>query len=314
MMGSSIPWVAVSAQTFTAYDLLAAVNNLRASNGLAPYQTDGSLMAYAQEHSEYQARTGISTHIHSDGNSPRVYGVTENIASGSIGFMTLDLVMYQIWADSIHMNTMIGYESGSAGVGIAVSGGEVYITLDVRPGTSASALPPNGSTEGTGAISPASPPIALVPLTTATPNPNGSVVHLVGYGQSLWSIAIAYGVKIDEIRTQNGLVPGSTDIYAGQKLVIHTAGFFQPSSATLSEKSTTQSETPTVSAPKKTSTPRATAAPQITPSPELPDTPVPEVQSFNLSSGVNVRHLLAGLLILVGLVGVIWVLRAGFKK
>ena len=121
-----------------------------------------------------------------------------------------------------------------------------------------------------------------LPLTTTTPNPNGSIVHLVGYGQSLWSIAIAYGVKIDEIRTQNGLATDSTDIYAGQKLVIHPAGFFQAPSATLPGKSTSQPETPTVSAPKKTSTPTATVASQITSSPELLDTPVPAEQSFNL--------------------------------
>ncbi len=107
------------AQTFTIYDLLAAVNSLRASYGLAPYEADSSLMTYAQEHSEYQASTGVSTHTHSDGNSPRTYGVTENVAAGTIQFMTLDFVIYQIWADSIHMNTMVGYESGYAGVGIA---------------------------------------------------------------------------------------------------------------------------------------------------------------------------------------------------
>jgi len=145
---AGLVYLPASAQNFSAYDLIAAVNALRANQGLEPYQVDSGLMSYAQEHSEYQARTGISTHTHSDGLSPRAYGITENIANGTTSFMTLNLVINQIWADAIHMNTMVGYESGFAGVGIATSGDMVYITLDVRPGKSAATLAPSAGTQG----------------------------------------------------------------------------------------------------------------------------------------------------------------------
>jgi LysM repeat protein len=297
-----------SAQTISAFDVIAAVNNLRAQYGLAPYQVDSGLMAYSQQHSEYQASINTSTHTHSDGTTPRSYGVTENIASGTASLLTMDFVIRQIWADSIHMNTMIGYDSGYAGAGVALSGGTVYITLDVRPGESAGAPP---SASGTSAAAPPATQIALVPLTTATPNTNGSIVHEVGYGQSLWSIAIAYGVKINEIRSLNGLPADSTNIYAGQRLVVRPAGAYTtPSGLTPTAPDTLETSLP--ASPPPTLTP-TTGSPAdstlaITPSftPDSIRTPLVR-QSGSLGT-----KLLALALILIGVFGVVWVVRTGF--
>ncbi len=55
----------------SSYDLIAAVNALRASNGLPPLQTDGSLMAAAQSHADYQASIGSWTHTGANGSTPR---------------------------------------------------------------------------------------------------------------------------------------------------------------------------------------------------------------------------------------------------
>jgi len=82
--------------TNSAYDVIAAVNQLRAANGLPPYQVNGSLMAAAQSHSEYMAANGIVSHTGSGGSRPRDraiaagYGggnqvyVSENIAGGKL--------------------------------------------------------------------------------------------------------------------------------------------------------------------------------------------------------------------------------------
>jgi len=307
----------VSAQSFGARDIIAAVNRLRQSQGLAPYEIDGSLMAYAQEHSEYQAKKGISTHTHSDGSSPGSHGVTENIASGNAAYMSLDYIINTIWADALHMNTMIGYETGYIGAGLAVNNGVAYITIDVRPGNRVPSSP--GSTGG-GATSaaPVATQIALVPLVTATPNADGAIVHVVGYGQSLWSIAIAYGVKIDDIRNMNGLIAGSTDIYAGQKLVIRQAGSTNPQATNTIPQPTPETGTPENKAGSAMITPPDTATPVMQPTETL--TPLPthtpeptHKPPVNLPGLANTKMLAIGL-ILVGAIGVGWVLLSGFSR
>jgi LysM repeat protein len=59
-----------------------------------------------------------------------------------------------------------------------------------------------------------------VPLLTVTPRNDRWIIHTVGYGQSLWAVAIAYGVKMDQIRDWNSMESDSTNVYAGQKLYI----------------------------------------------------------------------------------------------
>jgi LysM repeat protein len=60
----------------------------------------------------------------------------------------------------------------------------------------------------------------MIPVRRATPLPNGNTVHLVQNGQTLWSIAIAYGTKINELVRLNNLEPGNPTIYMGQKLLV----------------------------------------------------------------------------------------------
>ena len=59
----------------------------------------------------------------------------------------------------------------------------------------------------------------IVPIIASTPDENGLVYHEVQYGQSLWAIAIEYGVKIDEIRALNNLGT-TTEIYQGDRLLV----------------------------------------------------------------------------------------------
>ena len=75
-------------------ELIDLVNQLRAANGLPPYQVNQALMAAAQAHSDYQASIGQVTHTGQGGTRPRdraiAYGyggggtifVSENIAGG----------------------------------------------------------------------------------------------------------------------------------------------------------------------------------------------------------------------------------------
>ncbi len=82
------------AQAGDPYSLIDAVNNLRAANGLPAYQINGTLMAIAQGHSDYQAAIGEVTHTGAGGTRPRdraaaagyggggTFFISENIAGG----------------------------------------------------------------------------------------------------------------------------------------------------------------------------------------------------------------------------------------
>lgn len=198
--------------------IISAVNYLRAANGLPPYTVDPQLMDYALEHSRYQASLHTATHEHSDGSTVWQHGMDENIATGMLGMLTPEYAVYTIWADAIHMKTMIGYATGSVGAGVADDGADEYYTLDVRPGGSLLPAPGTGGTADPNATPTKITP--LVPLLTVTPRIDRWIIHTVGYGQSLWGVAIAYGVKMDQIRAWNSMEADTTSIYTGQKLYI----------------------------------------------------------------------------------------------
>lgn len=247
-----------SAQIETGYDLIAAVNVLRASRGLEPYTTDQWIMDYAQQHSQYQADTKKSSHLHSDGTNSLSVGLRENVAGGDLGYVTIKIVVYQIWADPVHMNTMIGYKSGAAGAGVAVDDNDtVYYTLNVRPSRSTNQVT---TTPGAPALTniPAAP---FIPIITNTPAPNGNIIHVVEYGETLWGIAVSYGVTMEAIRAANGLGSDETTIYVGQRL------FIMKAEATTMPTQTQATMTST-NAP-----PTLTATPSLTPNPTPGDSP-----------------------------------------
>ena len=270
----ALPARAAPLQSITPADIIAAVNALRASQGLAPYQVDGGLMSYAQEHAEYMANINRGTHQHSDGSTPSDHGVTENVAGGTDGYLTTNVIIYTIWADSVHRHTMTGYSAGSVGAGVASNGKNVFVSLNVRPSGAAVGSPNSGSSGSTGK-SASTAVVLIAPVVTSTPRPDGSIVHVVGYGQSLWQIAITYGVHIDDIRALNGLPAGSTTIYEGQKLIIFPAGSVTPqmtalptlpaaTSSPLPEPTATR-RLPAATSPTPTKTPKPTQTLTLTP-------------------------------------------------
>lgn len=219
------------AQSSSAYDLIAAVNQLRANNGLPAYQINSALMSAAQAHSDYQASTGSITHTGAGGTSAKDravaagYGggaavfVSENIAGGS-SFSVQSVV--QMWqGDSLHLNTMLGGSYQDVGAGVATSGGSTYYTLDVgyiageSSGASNSDAP--SSSGALGAES--TPAAAFFPVIISTPNPDGSILHIVQPGQSLWSIAATYKVDLPVLLELNGLSNNGL-IFPGDELVI----------------------------------------------------------------------------------------------
>ena len=256
------PVTRVKAQSvpFNAYDLIGAVNSLRAAYGLPGFNINGSLMASAQAHSEYQAAIQSMTHYGPGGNTANERAaaagylgrVSENIAVFTLGFEdVLSWVVYDAWADDVHMNTMINAQYQDVGAGVAVGKDRVYITLDAGWPEGRYPLPTRmtwtpGSTIGSNLTS---MPV-FEPILVSTPGPDGSLVHVVGYGQSLIAIAGAYGVQVNDLATQNNINPDQ--IYAGQRLIIHPG--ITPTITIQPTTLTTPEPSPLISTPTATQT------------------------------------------------------------
>lgn len=208
-------------------DLIAEVNALRVANGLPPYIVNPILMQIAQDQANYMAATGQVAHR--PGLTQRLlaagYPLAGDLSQG--GFRAENITgsktaaqAVQGWSgDAPHLNTMLSPNLAEIGAGVAQVGDRFYMVIVCAlPTTGGVPQPytPNLDSVSTESFSPSD---FIVPITVSTPDANGIVYHDVQYGQSLWAIAIAYGVKIDEIRALNNLGPG-IEIYQGDRLLV----------------------------------------------------------------------------------------------
>lgn len=293
------------AQAGSAYDLIAEVNALRQSMGLEAYTIDSYLMSFAQSHSDYMASLGYWTHTRSDGSTAFQQGIEENVAMGTN--MSTSYCVYTVWSDYIHWKTMVENASGSVGAGVAFAGSTVFYTLNIISGGEV-AVPVNVVADPQQAAAPQqqvedTPDDYINLIITSTPNPDGSVIHYVKYGESLWSIAIAYGTTGEQIMLNTGNAGSTTDVYEGQRLII-----FPPQ---VREPTPTPSKTPIP--PTRTSTPQRptrTPLPTETPMPTAESTPPPPLlyRAFADSRSVAVS------LISISGLGLILLLWFGFLK
>ncbi len=89
---------------------------------------------------------------------------------------------------------------------------------------------PTTAPQATGTPLPASPTPTATPVATPTPSPTATpqvTVHIVSFGETLFSIAQAYGISMEALATANGLTYPYL-IYVGQELVIPRAGEVTP--------------------------------------------------------------------------------------
>jgi uncharacterized protein YkwD len=216
----------------SANDLIAEVNALRIANGLPAYAVSSILMGTAQAQADYMAAIGSVTH-----SGPGGIQLTQRLLNAGYplagdlslgGFRAENITggnktaaqAVQGWSgDALHLNTILSPNLTEIGAGVAKVGDSYYMVIDcAQPTTSGQ---PQAYTPGPGspAVNTSAPSDFIVPIVTSTPDENGLVYHEVQYGQTLWEIAIEYGVKIDEIRALNSLGP-TTEIYRGDKLLV----------------------------------------------------------------------------------------------
>ncbi len=139
-----------------ANDLIDAVNALRASYGLVPYQVDPQLMKFAQDHADYMMSIQTITHLLADGTSADAHGLTENIVGG-VGLGAEDIVNTK-WNDELHMHTLLGYSQGYIGAGVAQVDGFSYYALVVRNTGRLTGLKPIGQADRSATPAPTETP------------------------------------------------------------------------------------------------------------------------------------------------------------
>jgi uncharacterized protein YkwD len=217
----------------TPSDLVNAVNALRVAYGLVPYSVNSILMLTAQNQADFMAANGLVTHSGPGGTTMTQrllaagYPLGGDLSQG--GFRSENIIALnggsaeqavEAWmGDAPHQNTMLSPNLTEIGAGVTVVNGTAYLVIDcARPTTGGAPQAPAATpVAGGGATVPANEAV-MVPVTMSTPNANGQVVHEVQSGQTLWQIAISYGVKIDQLKSLNGLT--GNDIYPGERLLV----------------------------------------------------------------------------------------------
>ena len=286
------------AATIQPGEIISMVNSMRASNGLPALIEDAILNGTAAATAQQMAANGVCAHIG---------GVRERVAAAGFGggatvFATENIAcapdasidwLMGVWGDADHMMPMV--ESRYTHIGAAAytdSDGFTYYVLHAAYAAGSGSDNPPAATNNP--LDTAEDTSELVePVFTVTPQEDGSIVHVVLYGQTLFTIATWYGVSMDEIIALNNM--SSSSILVGQKLIIKLA------------------PTPTIT-PTRTPTPRQptrTPSPTLTPTIVRPTgtvTPTSKPELIDTLPAIDRQWLGMGLLVMsaIGLFGVTW--------
>lgn len=243
-------------------DLIARVNNLRASVGQPAYSYNGALAAAAQQQAQWIVDTGNVSHTRPDGSGPRTRAinagyastqVSENIYGGTNA--SVDSA-WNFWLNSaIHYAGLTNPNYRDVGAGIARGAwGSAYVLVFGNPGGPAPAVAAQAAAAvGSSGSQPAAPPSFIVGV-----DGSGNIMHEVQPGDTLGDIALIYGYTWDDLPAMMALNQ-ITDV---RDLDIGSVFLVPPKGGTY---------TPTPGGPTETPTPIPTTAtptplpPSITP-------------------------------------------------
>jgi len=229
----------------TPAQVIEAINNLRMSHGIAPLGVHSVLMQVGQMEAEGIAG-GMGGHWRPNGLTLGQWLISlgyplsgdlsmDGYRSENWGFARNTEEAIAMWlGDDEHTNTMLSVDRSDIGVGIAYSAGDqayvivVETALQTKSGQqqseAASILTGIPQTQiayaamSTQAAESGLLPQGMAPVVLVTALADGDIYHEVQYGQTLWSIAIAYGTTIKQIQQLNGLT--DTTVQTGQRLLV----------------------------------------------------------------------------------------------
>lgn len=148
--------------------------------------------------------------------------------------------------------------------------------------------------------------VLFVPIETSVPRDDGSIIHIVGDGQTLWTIALSYGVTIYDICLLNDITYGTTVIQVGRKLLIRpiNTNTAVVSNETLTQMAPLLSPTTTLSVtplpPSQTATPTHTITPTHIP--------------FNINSVLSDDKTICLTILLIATIGLLIAFMISFRK
>lgn len=145
-------------------------------------------------------------------------------------------------------------------------------------------------------LTPQASELPAVPVSIATPAADGSIVHVVQQGQTLWAVAAIYQIPLDDLLILNGLNQNSF-VFPGDKLIIRPP--YTP----------TPTLSPTPAPPTATRTPTVTPTlpPTYTPAPTFTATNTPTfIQTVSPQRKIAAAWVALTALILLLLVGIFY--------
>jgi LysM repeat protein len=209
------------AETAVAQDpqsqIVALVNQVRASYGQHPFEYNAALAVAAQNHANWMASTATYSHTGAGGSTPQSRATaagyqgyaTENIVGGT-GLTPRQGVIW--WQNSaVHFNTMTSGRYVHVGIGFAQGHNQNFYVMVM--GTPSNApVPPTGQQQR-------SQPLIVTPIEISEPREDGSIVHTVRTGQTAWAIAARYEIELVDLLRLNGLNETAV-LQPGDELII----------------------------------------------------------------------------------------------
>lgn len=134
-------------------------------------------------------------------------------------------------------------------------------------------------------------------LVTATPQPDGSVYHTVGTGETLWDISQAYDVPVARLMLLNGFTEETSTIFTGQKILVR-----MPPAAVTVTVAGFHTETPTPDDMEILPTATSTLQPP-TPTEKIIQTPTPDAARVEaqqrLKQALTVTSIVGAVLVIL---------------
>lgn len=301
-------------------DVIQVINGYRQQNGLAALTSNSLLSSLAQGQADYQASIGTVTHTGPGGSTPQQRAAASGYGGGN--FFYLSEIIYggyqanvqnalSWWQNSsLHNSIMLSSNYTEIGAGVASGGDTVYFTAVLGgPSGSSSSSGGNGDSSGSGETSPpATAGPVVMPVQKATPQADGSIIHTVQTGQTLWTIAAVYEIKLEDLYTLNGMNQYSF-VFPGDAIIIRPPGDYPDSDPIPTETDLTEEVS-------STGTPKATQlvgeafsySAQVTPQKKATQTPIPtyvaipteEAQTGALfAEDPTARNLIIGALVIL---------------